>query len=140
MGDTFSNNSMLRILEQGLTGITKRHKALSNNIANVDTPNFKRSDVEFNSVLQRIIRDGGASAPLYTTNSKHMALNGQSGTQYNFPIQRDFSTTYRADGNNVDIEKEVAEMNKNAMMHQTLISFIQSNFSQTLSAIEEGRR
>ena len=49
------DTKVLNILEGGLDGLSLRNKVLADNIANVDTPNFKKSDVNFEAVLQTAI-------------------------------------------------------------------------------------
>ncbi|MBN2482988.1 MAG: flagellar basal body rod protein FlgB [Candidatus Omnitrophica bacterium] len=138
MGDIFFDNQMLNILQQGLNGVSQRHRVLSNNIANADTPNFKRSDVDFYGTLSRIIQKESKTAPLYTTHPDHLAVS-QPVMSPVFGIMQSFDTTQRADGNNVDIEKEIVEVNKNAILHDTLINFVSSEFSGLRYAIQEGR-
>jgi len=138
MSDIFSDNQMLNVLKSGLNGVSARHKALSNNIANADTPGFKRSDVDFYGTLSRIIQKETKTAPLYTTHSNHLEIS-QPVMSPAFNIMQSFNTTHRQDGNNVDIEKEIVEINKNAILHKTLINFVTSQFSGLRYSIDEGR-
>ena len=139
MGDIFFQNHMLNVLDQGLTGVAQRHRVLSNNIANADTPNFKRSDVDFYGTLSRVIQQETKTAPLYTTHASHMAVS-RPVLSPAFPVRQSFDTTHRVDGNNVDIEKEIVEINKNSILHQTLVNFVTNQFTSLRYAIEEGRR
>ncbi len=141
MGGIFSYSEVERVLEAGLKGLARRHKVLANNIANVDTPNFKRSDIDFQGTLRKIIKSSeGGSLPLKTTNPRHIPNLTSGSSDISFVPVKDFSNTYRKDGNNVDIEKEVAEINKNAVMYNSLLRLLVNELSMQRYAIEEGRR
>ncbi|MCM8826379.1 MAG: flagellar basal body rod protein FlgB [Candidatus Omnitrophica bacterium] len=141
MGDIFPQNQILEILGKSLQGTSLRHRVLSNNIANVDTPQFKRSDVDFNQTLKRIIGEKNKSdlqiSPV-KTHSKHLSIKETS--QITFPVIKDFTSSYRKDGNNVDIEREMVEINKNSLMYNSIVNLLNNEFFILRYAIEEGRR
>jgi len=115
-----------------------RHEVLANNIANVDTPNFKRSDVEFETLLQKYIKESGSKLPLSTTGEKHISKKKDFDLKPRVVVQHD--RTFRNDGNNVDIDKEMVELIQNAIAYNILADQVQSQFSLLRSAITEGRR
>ena len=138
MGDIFSKHHTLGILSKSLSALAQRHKVLANNIANVDTPGFKRSDVNFQQVLKRAVESQKQeSLPLKTTHPQHIPL--EEGAALSVPVIKDTSTTYRKDGNNVDIEKEIVEINKNSLLYNATVNFANNEFSLLKHAIEEGR-
>ena len=138
MGDIFSSNHTLEVLAKSLEGLSKRHKALANNIANVDTPQYKRRDVTFQQTLKDVIHKQQSQLPLSTTHPGH--ISSPAPNQSQFFTHQFFDTSYRADENNVDIEKEMVEMNKNALLYDSVTNFMTSKFSLLQHAIEEGRR
>jgi len=101
------------ILEQALVGSSRRNQAIANNIANVNTPGFKRSDVDFAGQLQQAI-DGGASA----ADIKSLS----------FDPQTDANSTARADGNNVDIDSEMSNLSQNSVTYQALEAIVKARF------------
>ncbi len=138
MGDIFSQNQTLKIIEKSLSTLAQRQKVLSNNVANVDTPGFKRSDIDFQAVLRKAITDEPSSGlPLCLTDSHHM--KPAPDFSFTVPVYKDASTSYRRDGNNVDIDKEVVELNKNALMYESAIRAADAQFSLLKLAIEGGR-
>lgn len=138
MGDIFSQNQTLNIIEKSLGALAQRQKVLSNNIANVDTPGFKRSDVDFQAVLSKAINDEPVSGlPLSITDPRHMILRPEPS--FTVPVYKDGHTSYRKDGNNVDIDKEVVELNKNALLYESAIRAADAQFSLLKLAIEGGR-
>ena len=90
-------------LERALTGASMRHAALSENIANVNTPGYQRKDVDFHSALQAAM-PGGTSA---------LAATG-------FTVETDGAAPVRADGNSVDIDTENAGLAQNALEYEAL--------------------
>jgi len=90
-------------LERALEGASLRQEALSENIANVNTPGYRRKDVDFQGVLRAAMpagRDAIASLPFQTT------IDGSS------PV--------RADGNSVDADTEAANLAQNALAYESL--------------------
>ena len=92
-------------LERAISGAALRQEVLANNLANAETPGFRRSDVDFQSTLAQAMKSGSAEAIERTS----------------FSPQQD-STTMRADGNGVDIDVEAATMAKNGLTYEALIS------------------
>ena len=66
------NTPLMNILEKSLDASSLRHKVLSNNIANVDTPDFKRSDVDFNQVLGEVMGQATGELPLKVSSERHL--------------------------------------------------------------------
>ena len=109
-----------------------RHQAIANNIANIDTPGYKRVDVDFESVLEYELRHFQYE-PL-DVKVKNVHLNRLDvGTYVDAP---DYS--YRIDKNNVDIDQEASQLAKNQIKYQGLINSMSSEFSRTRTAIGSG--
>ncbi len=103
------------ILSQWLTGISRRQDAISNNIANIDTPGYQRQEVPFETQLQREIGTTGSQRA--TTDPRHITagsrLRGALGID---PDQ--LLTSSRLDGNNVDIDQEMISLSDTQMRYQ----------------------
>lgn len=129
-------DSNMKVLEKGLDAYSKRAEALANNIANVNTPNYKRKDIQFESFLEKALRDDGSSIIGKRTDEKHFQIgreNNLDGVEANFIEEN--STVMRFDGNNVDIEKEKVEQTKNNIRYQFATNKISSSFSLLRSVI-----
>src|SRR3712207_5119585 len=90
-------------LERALEGASLRHQALSENIANVNTPGYQRRDVDFQSALRAAMpagRDAIGTVP--------------------FATSVDDSAPVRADGNSVDMDTEAAGLAQNALEYEAL--------------------
>lgn len=117
------DNPILTVLEKGLDASSLRQKVLSDNVANVDTPNFKRSDVDFQQVLGEALGVDGPNLPLKATAPQH--IQGVGGTAQS-GIVTDASTTLRNDGNNVDIDREMANVAENGLYYNSVTQAITS--------------
>ena len=126
----------VHILEKSISASSLRHKVISNNIANVNTPGFKRSQVAFEDILQQKL-SGHNALPMAQTHSKHINYRPQDLSPR---INLMANSTLRVDGNNVDIDAEMATMAKNSIYYDALSQQMSRYFSGIKSAINEGRR
>ena len=107
------------VLEQAMAGASARQQVLANNIANADTPNFHRSDLDFRSQL--------ANAVAGDNMDQLKGLTYQSATDTTAPIQ--------ANGNSVNIDGEMANMSQNALDYETLVEIANARIKMISSAI-----
>ena len=129
------DSKSLTLLESGLNGLSLRNKVIADNIANVDTPNFKRSNVNFESVLQAALGDKSpGNIELRRTTAAHFpALSPSNG---NF-IVKDNSTTFRNDGNNVDIDLEMTRLAQNSIHYNALSAAYTSHLNMLRQVIQK---
>lgn len=120
------------ILENALAASATRHKLISNNIANVNTPGFKRSDLAFEDVLGEAMNQG--QSQLSRTNINHFAGRPTGG--FGPQIITDPNTTVRTDGNNVDVDIEMAGLAKNTIYYQSVAQTLSSYFTNLMSVIK----
>ena len=129
-------NSVINLLKLGLDGASSRQEALSNNIANVNTPDYKRKDVDFLSTLKSKVKEAeGEELKLNRTSGKHLARNQN---RFDLNIHASGGTTYRNDGNNVDIDVEMTELAKNQIYYNTLTRQLNNKFSMIKDVISKG--
>ena len=126
----------IQILKEGLDFSTAKNRSISSNIANVETPGYKAFRVV---MREKLGEKSVGKGELTTTHQKHISSSRSSGTG-NFNVVRDDSTTMRVDGNNVDLERELAEMSANSIYFTALSRFISKNFAGIRSIITEGKR
>lgn len=105
-----------RILETAMQAVQYKNQATLNNIANADTPNYKRKNVEFKNILKDAINSEKTTgvSQLDTVLSK---VNASS--------TKNFSNTL--DGNSVDIETEMVEFYKNSIEYDVIVNSVLSN-------------
>ena len=118
----------LNIAYTGLQASNAWLTTTANNIANVDTPNYKRQDVDFESVLARELGNN----VLVDTDTKVSRVNLSHLRVGTYTDAANFS--YRLDGNNVDIENENVYLAQNQLKYQGLIKSITQEF-QNLQAV-----
>jgi flagellar basal-body rod protein FlgB len=124
------------ILHRSMSAALVRQDVIADNIANADTPHFKRSEVTFESELTRALRSYDPEPfPEALTNVKHIPFSRpRDYTQVKPIVYLDYTTSYRNDGNNVDIEKEMVDARENAMRYMAMAQRVGSNFN-TLSIV-----
>ncbi|MFW6386866.1 MAG: flagellar basal body rod protein FlgB [Bacillota bacterium] len=126
-------SSFINFLNSGLTGSAERQKAISENIANVDTPRYQRRDVDFQKVLREKL-DGKDSLEMSVTDKRHLLRGAPGGTGDMKPAR----TNFRNDGNNVDVDVEMAELSKNNIYYNTLLQRAKDRFGMLNEVIRSG--
>lgn len=136
MFDKLTNRLGLR--EKALDAAWVRNEVISQNIANVDTPGYKKSSVTFEEYLESAGQKNGFKGN--TTDSRHIRI-GKDSNNARIRVTKDHKNlSNRLDGNNVDIEVEMAEMAKNDIRYSTLVQSISGAYQRIRSVINEGRR
>ena len=128
----FSNT--VNLIEQGLNYSSLKSKAISQNIANVDTPNYKAKSISFKSVLDEQARDIGK--PSLKTDSRHYDFK-QTGRNDLQIISK--NTNYNSAGNSVDMDSEMSDLATNQIYYNALIERLNGNFQTLKSVIQGGK-
>lgn len=123
-------------LESALQASTARHQVISNNLANIETPYFKRSDVEFESLLQEQFNETTLSGK--RTDPKHFYI-GPSNNVPDYRVIQDETTVMTNDANNVDLEVEAAKQAENQLRYYTYVQQINHHINMVRTAIDERR-
>ncbi|MGE5473445.1 MAG: flagellar basal body rod protein FlgB [Ignavibacteriales bacterium] len=126
------------VLQKALDASWTRNKVISDNIANVDTPGYKKKTVEFESYLSQAVDNKALKGTV--TNERHIPVGAGNMGGIKINVREDNSTTMRLDGNNVDVESEMADLAKNNIMYNALIEKIAGEFSRLRTAINDGRK
>jgi len=123
------DGKFLDLIKRDLDAVMIRHNVIADNIANADTPNFKRAEVNFESELKRALdSEKGPKYPTKMTHPKHIPFEEVIDYRKVKPrITIDYDTFYRNDKNGVDIDKEMVDFTKNAMRYNLLIEMYNRN-------------
>ena len=122
--------SYINVLDKAADASWLRNELISNNIANQDTPGYKRTDVDFESQLSQALKNQKyTSIDAKVKNVDLKKLNGRIYTDYG-----DFS--YRMDENNVDPEQEQVKLAANQLKYQGLIQAMTKEFSNIKSVLK----
>lgn len=116
------------VLNRAAGASWKRNKVISNNIANVNTPGYKRKDVEFESHLMAAL-SGSGSLDERVGSARLNNLQGRIYTD-------NANLSYRLDGNNVDIDTESANLAKNQIRYYTLLDSMTQEFNRIRSVLQ----
>ena len=111
------------VVQKAMQGASLEQQVLSNNLSNANTPGFKRSDVNFQSALASAVSSTDPAAALGNVN---------------FTTQTDSTTAMTADGNNVDLEREMSGLTSNAVEYETLSAIEKTRIGMLQSAMGSG--
>jgi len=121
------------LLNRAMDASLVRRSVIANNIANADVPNFKRTNVNFESELKRALESENQKPPLQITmtSEKHFP-NFKERDYRDVQIRRvlDYTSTYNNNGNNVDPEQEFMLATQNQMSYNLLVQSVMFEFSQ----------
>lgn len=126
------------VLTSALGGLSARQRAIANNVANVDTPGFKGSDVVFEEQLQRAL---GRRQPIALATTDQGHVRERSGGEPAFaPHELGSGGTIRNDGNNVDIDLEMVKLADTSIKFNATTRLVSARFALLQSIISEGRK
>lgn len=118
----------INVLQAAANAGLERHEVINHNIANVDTPNYKRKDVQFETYLYAQVAGGDS----LDENIDNIELESLLPTTY----VDEAGLSYRMDGNNVNIATEEAELAKNQMRIYGLMDSMTQEFSRLRAVLE----
>lgn len=124
------------LLQRTMSVSLLRQEVNADNIANADTPHFKRREVAFESELFRALKSYDPHPfPAALTDKRHIPFYKPKNYREVKPVVHlDYATSYRNDGNNVDIEKEMVDAKENALRYMAMAQRVNNSF-QLLSIV-----
>ncbi len=120
------NNPTVLALKRDLDVASLRQRVIANNLANINTPGFKKSAVSFEEQLQAALK--GNRLPLRTTHPMHIGGKKHPAEVYPQVVQIN-NTAMRADGNNVDAEEEMVNLAANQIKYNTSAQSLSEHYS-----------
>jgi len=106
--------NIVDLIDAGIKAETLRQKAIANNIANLETPGYRRVDVKFEELLARCLRSSGEF----------------DLSEVEAQIYQPKQTPVKSNGNDVDLEAEVGQMIKNMLNHKAYIRLLSKKYNQ----------
>ena len=116
-------DSIMDLLDTGMRAEGLRQRAIAANEANIETPGYRREDVQFEQLLAKALQS-----------SDSLDLEDVEPQLYQ-PRQ----TATKANGNDVSLESEVGEMVKNSIRQKAILRLLANKYSQIESAMDTGR-
>ncbi len=126
MADFFGDLTTV-VLSKSLDAAGMRHRVIADNIANVETPGFTRSDVTFETQLQEAL---ASSDP---ENAMRQVENVEPD------VEQDTVSPAGPNGNNVNIDKEMANLTKNSLQYDAMVQLMNLKGRMVRMAINEGK-
>lgn len=126
----YINDTTTAALEKALEGQTLRQKAVANNIANVDTPNYRPQRVDFEQQLQAALAAGSDDEPAVTEAVDRVRPEGFA----------DAGPAMRRDGSGVDIEREMVDLADTALQQHALVRLLSKKLQMLRSVATEGAK
>ncbi len=117
------SNNIVNLLEAGIKAEGIRQRAIASNMANIETPGYRRIDVRFDELLAKAL-SGSHTADLEKLQPE---------------IYEPRNTPIGDDGNDVSMEAEVGNLLKNSLRHTAYVRLMQKKFAQIEAAISVGR-
>ena len=122
----------INVLDKAADGAWARNAAIANNIANVNTPGYKRQDVSFETELQNALKSSK-----YTSLDDKVSAANEHLDRINARVYTDSPQwSYRLDGNNVDIDTENVELASNQIKYNGVVESINGEFSNLKTVIK----
>lgn len=120
-------------LENGLNYASLKNKTIAQNIANVDTPNYKAKNVSFQNMLAE-----AQNSPISAnrTDPRHYEFEIKQSKPSVFSYE---NANYRSNGNGVDMDAEQARLAENTIYYNALVDRISGKFNSLNTVIKGGR-
>ena len=130
------NTNNFNYLPRAMTAATIRQEVIANNLANVNTPNYRKSVVEFEELLAREIygEEPDGKLKMVKTHKKHLPAEPLK-FHAEPTIFEDNTTIMRTDDNNVDIDIEMASLSKNQIYYNAMVTELSGHVSRLKNAI-----
>ncbi|MGG4127137.1 flagellar basal body rod protein FlgB [Paenibacillus illinoisensis] len=124
------NESLLQVLNV-------QHKVTTDNIANADTPNYKKKSVEFEEALRRIVENGTTrELDMHRTHPKHLPAKDLNSSIVPYRIVENNETTMNNNGNNVDIDAEMANLSENQLMYNYMVDRVSGHYNKMKNILQ----
>ena len=123
-------NNTYELLKSGLNVSALRQETISSNVANVNTPGYKVNKVSFETHLKDALQGTG----LHRTQSGHM--HPSNNNSLNPKVEKRSNSSVQNNGNNVDIDYEMAELAANNLYYDALVSQINAKYQMMRSVIK----
>jgi flagellar basal-body rod protein FlgB len=116
-----------------------RHKVLTSNIANIDTPNYKSFEVVMEDELRKNNRSAGP-IELVRTSSRHLSGRHSSSNEIEIKTVDSAGNNFRADGNTVDLDRTMGKLAENTILYRSAAQIIKMKFQGLKNAIQGGSK
>lgn len=129
---SISSDGVYDLIKEGLKASNVRSKTIANNMANINTRDYKR----FNVVFEENVKKNSDSSEFKLKRTRDVHFSDDNSTNDNISIEQDKSTSMRSDGNNVDLDIEKVNQAANTLKYNALITNINNKFNNLKTVIK----
>ncbi|CAI6082584.1 Flagellar basal body rod protein FlgB [Paenibacillus sp. JJ-100] len=124
--------------ESLLQALNARHQAITNNIANADTPNYKKTTVEFEDELRRIVENGkNGQLRMRRTHEKHFPVGSPNDSIVHYRVIQNNETAMNNNNNNVDIDREMALLSENQLLYNYMADRVSGHYKKMKNLLND---
>ncbi|ERI09203.1 flagellar basal-body rod protein FlgB [Aneurinibacillus aneurinilyticus ATCC 12856] len=135
-GRNMLSTPTMSIFEKALDAATLRHQAISNNIANVNTPHYRTQSVAFEDELQKAMAKGSTAFTAYRTNEKHISFGMPSLQSVGPKLRIDEAVgPMQNAANNVDLDFEMTNLARNQLWYNALVQQASGQYNKLRTVI-----
>lgn len=132
-------SSNISVLQEVVQFAQARHGVLAGNIANMNTPGYQTRDLSV-PVFQQRLKEAISRAEQPARPSDFTRSQAILSTDPDDPIRevgKDLTNLMYHDGTNINLEQQIAEINKNQMLHNVALTVMTNQFALLQTAISE---
>lgn len=118
MTDSLFNDNAMLVSKIALNGLSTRQQLISRNLANIDTPGYRAQQLNFESVLRKAAQPD-TELRMASTHGAHLASPSRVAAS-SFSVSFRQGGSYRADGNNVDLDTELLDMSQTGIQFEAV--------------------
>mgnify|MGYP003393304906 CR=1 FL=1 len=137
MSDLFDKT--INALDTAIDMRLLRQNVVSSNIANAETPGYKAKKLDFEQALSRALDIEGKSK-LHSTSQQHYLLGQGPVANVRADVYDNPDINVSNDGNTVDLEREMAELASNSIMHRAAVELINKKLAAMKYVANDGSR
>ncbi len=133
-------SSVTNLLFKNLNFRGERQKVISSNIANINTPGYKTQELVFNDEMKKANENMQVKLQLSQTNNNHLPIASNANDKNLYKAVEIKGLKEQNDGNNVNLDSQMAEMSKNKMLFDAIQSSIKKDSRLFRSVIESSSK
>ena len=138
MVEDLFNSKIIQVLTKTLDTASLRQQVIANNVANLNTPGFKKSNVSFETSLREALETGN-HLKMLTTDPRHLSAEATL-KEIKPEVIANPAPSQRPDGNNVDIVEEIINLTMNNFNYQASAQLLSGKLAGLRYVVNDGRR
>ncbi|HEX7510203.1 MAG TPA: flagellar basal body rod protein FlgB [Chitinivibrionales bacterium] len=134
LGDQMFDKTPIPVLMKSLDASMLRSRVIANNIANINTPGYQRVEVSFEDALRKALDKSTVQGA--RTDDKHLPIGNMDLSGVNAKAYKPLDPTLASGVNNVDIDKEMADLAQTQIQFNFSVKFAKSQYNKLNASIQ----